>query len=143
MYNIINCRVRVSLFLTVSVLVANPKKLLYTVPSLAARGLLNRGKNNKRKSVAAPPRPPPPPPAARSEKISDASTCLGATQVSVRLASVQQGFLRLVGWASGCRFAKFYASVCDKNFPSLVASIFSWRSTHIPVAVIPVQTILS
>ena len=27
----------------------------------------------------------------------------------------------------GCHFAKFYASVCDNNFPSLVASLFSWR----------------
>ena len=26
-----------------------------------------------------------------------------------------------------CRFAKLYASVCDNNFPSLVASLFSWR----------------
>ena len=58
-------------------------------------------------------------------------SCPGATQVgvtqvvSVRLASVQ-GFLRLVGYANGCRFAKFYASVCDCNFPSLVASLF-WR----------------
>ena len=28
---------------------------------------------------------------------------------------------------NGCRFAKFYASVCDNNFSSLVASLFSWR----------------
>ena len=27
----------------------------------------------------------------------------------------------------GCCFAQFYASVCDNNFPSLVASLFSWR----------------
>ena len=27
----------------------------------------------------------------------------------------------------GCRFANLYASVCDCNFPSLVASLFSWR----------------
>ena len=47
-------------------------------------------------------------------------------QVSVRLASVQ-GFLRLVGQANGCRFAKNYASVCDNNFSSLVTSLFSWR----------------
>ena len=28
---------------------------------------------------------------------------------------------------NGCRFAKFYASVCGNNFSSLVASLFSWR----------------
>ena len=46
--------------------------------------------------------------------------------VSVRLAFVQ-GFLRLVGYTNGCRFVTFYASVCDCNFPSLVAYLFSWR----------------
>ena len=46
-----------------SALVANPKKLLYTVAN-PARGLLNREKK-KKKSLAA---PPPPPRAARSEK---------------------------------------------------------------------------
>ena len=94
------------LFLTFSALVANPKKLLYTVAN-PARGLLNREKKKKKKSGSAPP-PPPPARAARSEKKKKkkkksrgASTCLGATQagvtqvVSVRLASIQ-GFLRLV-----------------------------------------------
>ena len=28
---------------------------------------------------------------------------------------------------NGCDFAKIYASVCDNNFPSFVASRFSWR----------------
>ena len=95
------------LFLTFSALVANPKKLLYTV-AIHARGLLNREKKKKKKSGSA---PPPPPPRARCsfgeknnkkiKKSRDASTCLRATQVdvtqvvSVRLASVQ-GFLRLV-----------------------------------------------
>ena len=54
------------LFLTFSALVANPKKLLYTVAN-PARGLLNKEKK-RRKSQAAPP-PPPPARAARSEKI--------------------------------------------------------------------------
>ena len=53
------------LFLTFSALVANPKKLLYTVAN-PARGLLNREKKKKKKSGSAP--PPPPPRAARSEK---------------------------------------------------------------------------
>ena len=111
-------------------------------PITLARGLLNRGKRKKGKSLAARPPHPPPPPQARcsfgenknknENKSRDASSCLGATQVgvtqvvSVRHASVQ-GFLRLVSWANGCRFAKFYASVCDCNFPSLVASLFSWQ----------------
>ena len=96
------------LFLTFSALVANPKKLLYTVAN-PARGLLNREKKEKEKVWQRNPPPPPPARNARSEKFiekkkkksRDASTCLGATQagvtqvVSVRLASVQ-GFLRLV-----------------------------------------------
>ena len=98
-----------------------------------------QGKQNKRKSLAAYP-----PLCSFGEskiKLRDASTCLGATQVSVRLASVQ-GFLRLVTSANMCRFAKFYASVCDNNFPShsLVAPLFtkakskSWvRFGSIPV----------
>ena len=45
------------LFLTFSALVANPKKLLYTVAN-PARGLLNREKKKKKKSLAAPPPPP-------------------------------------------------------------------------------------
>ena len=40
------------LFLTFSVLVANPQKLLYTVAS-PARGLLNREKRTKEKRLAA------------------------------------------------------------------------------------------
>ena len=46
------------LFLTFSVLVANPKKLLYTVAN-PARRLLNREKRTKEKSLAAYPPPPP------------------------------------------------------------------------------------
>ena len=65
--------------------------------------------------------------ACYSSKRLGVSTQVGVTRVfSVRLAFVQ-GFLRLVGSANGCRFATFYASVCDCNFPSLVASLFSWR----------------
>ena len=52
------------LFLKFSTLVANPKKLLYTVAN-PARGMLNRGKNKTKKSGSA---PPPPSRAARSEK---------------------------------------------------------------------------
>ena len=92
------------LFLTFSAVVANPKKLLYTVANPVC-GLLNRGKKRKKKKEKVWQRPPP---LARcsfgekeKKKSRDASTYLGATQVgvtqvvSVRLASVQ-GFLRLV-----------------------------------------------
>ena len=51
-------------FLTFSVLVANPEKLLNTVAN-PARGLLNREKEQKKKSGSA---LPPTPHAARSEK---------------------------------------------------------------------------
>ena len=46
------------LFLTFSVLVANPKKLLYTVAN-PARGLLNREKKTKEKVWQHTPPPPP------------------------------------------------------------------------------------
>ena len=82
------------LFLTFSVLVANPKKLLYTVANPAC-GLLNREKRTKEKVWQH--TPPHPPHCWFGGKINknsrDAST--GATQVSVGLTSVQ-GFLRLV-----------------------------------------------
>ena len=47
------------LFLTFSVLVANPNKLLYTVAN-PARGLLNGEKRTKEKSGSIAPPPPPP-----------------------------------------------------------------------------------
>ena len=86
------CLAGLLLFLTFSVLVANQKKLLYTVAN-PARGLLNREKRTKKEEVwQHTPRH-----TARSEKKKkksrDAST--GATLVSVGLASVQ-GYLRLV-----------------------------------------------
>ena len=82
------------LFLTFSVLVANPKKLLYTVAN-PARGLLNREKRTKKKSGSIP-LPPPTPDTARSEeKNISREPSTGATQVSVGFASVQ-GYLRLV-----------------------------------------------
>ena len=103
------------------------KKLLSTVAN-PARGLLNREKKRERKEKVKQ-HTPLTPHTARSEnknknKSGDAYT--GATQVSVGRASVQ-GFLRLANSVKGCCFAKFYASVCDSKFPSLVASLFSWR----------------
>ena len=55
MYDMYVCMLLL-LFLTFSALVANPKKLLYTVAN-PARGLLNRGKKKKKKSGSAPPPP--------------------------------------------------------------------------------------
>ena len=100
------------LFLTFSVLVANPKKTtLHGGQSRswsAEQGKKKRRKKEEKSLAAPPPSPPSPPPLPRcssgenkNKKSRDASTCLGATQVgvtqvvSVRLASVQ-GFLRLV-----------------------------------------------
>ena len=81
------------LFLTFSVLVANPKKLLYTVAD-PDRGLLRNRENKKIKKIWQH-KPPPPHPThcsfgekkIKNKKSRDAST--GATQVSVGLASVQ------------------------------------------------------
>ena len=56
------------LFLTFSVLVANPQKLLYTMAN-STRGLLNRDKKNKIKSLAA--YPPPAPRCSFGENISN------------------------------------------------------------------------
>ena len=73
-----------SLFLTFSALVANPKKLLYTVAN-PARGLLNRGKKEKEKVWQ---RPPPSPRAVRSEKKKDKKKSRDAsTYISRRYAS--------------------------------------------------------
>ena len=58
--------VKTLLFLTFSVLGADPMNLLYTVANPAC-GLLNREKKKKKKDLAAP--PPSPSRAARSEKI--------------------------------------------------------------------------
>ena len=81
------------LFLTFSVLVANPKKLLYTVAN-PARGLLNREKRTKEKVWQHTPPPPPPTLLVRRKYIKSRDASTGATQV-VGLASVQ-GYLRLV-----------------------------------------------
>ena len=45
---------------------------------------------------------------------------LGPSRVRTRISSTR----RLGQWVS---LRKFYASVCDSNFPNLVASLFSWR----------------
>ena len=56
------------------------------------------------------------------------STCPGATQVSVRLASVQ-GFVRLVDYANGRRFAKFYVPCAIKTSQSRCLSILAMHGT--------------
>ena len=103
-------------------IVCQPGKLLNMVAS-PAHGLLNREKKRqKKKSDSAPP---------RSEKMEyksrDASICcLGATQVSVRVAPVQTSWVRRLGqWVSLSKIRHFRGRW--QLFSSLVASIFSWR----------------
>ena len=75
------------LFVTFSALVANPKKLLYTVAN-PARGLQNRGeKRRKKKSGSAPPPTPLPPRAARSEKKKKKKKITRRIHISRRYAS--------------------------------------------------------
>ena len=71
-----------------------PEKLLFytMMANPAPRGLLNREKKDKNKKSGSAHFPPPP----DASTSRDASTCLGAEQVLVRLASVQ-GLLGLVG----------------------------------------------
>ena len=104
------------------ILVANPKKLPFYTVANPARGLLNREKRTKEKIWQ---RPPPPHP-ARSEKIHKNNLMhLQALRRSRSVTRPLQEFLRLVDLVKGCRFAKFYASVCDSKFPSLVAFLSS------------------
>ena len=89
-----------------------------------------QGKENKRRSLAA--YPPPTPHAARSEenKNKNHPTHLRALR---RSRSVSRPHKDIFGSSTrhyrpnGCGFAKFYTPVCDNKFPSLVASLFSWR----------------
>ena len=82
------------LFLTFSVLVANPKKLLYTVAN-PARGLLNREKRTKEKVWQHTP-PPPHPHTARSEKINKITRRIyrryagGRSRVRTRIPSARR-----------------------------------------------------
>ena len=106
------------LFLTFGALVANPKKLLYTVAN-PARGLLNREK--KRKKVWHRPLPPPPPRALlvrrkiKNEKITrriNMSRCyegrryaggLGPSRVRTRIPTTR----RLGQWVSLRKLLRF------------------------------------
>ena len=81
------------LFLTFSVLVAKPKKLLYTVAN-PARGLLNREKRTKEKVWQH--TPPPTPHTARSEKINKITRRIyrryagGQSRVRTRIPSARR-----------------------------------------------------
>ena len=82
------------LFLTFSVLVANPKKLLYTVAN-PARGLLNREKRIKEVWQHTPPSTPHTCCSfGEKSKNKKRGVSTGPTQVSVGLGSVQEN-LRL------------------------------------------------
>ena len=89
------------------------------------------GKENKIKSLAAH-SPPPPTVLVRRKKKKNHLTHLQALRRS-RSASrpYKDSFDPLLTRSKG-RFAKFYASVCDNKFPSLVASLFSWRCLAAP-----------
>ena len=90
------CRCCCCCFLHPAYWLPTRKKLLYPVAN-PARGLLNRERRTQEKVWQHTP-PFSPLDAARSEKVkskprqSHASTCLDATQVSVRLAPVQDSF---------------------------------------------------
>ena len=94
------------LFLTFSVLVANPKKLLYTVAN-PARGLLNREKRTKEKVWQHTP-PPPTPHTARSEKINKITRRIyrryagGRSRVRTRIPSARR--LGLWVWLRICMY---------------------------------------
>ena len=81
-------------FLTFSVLFANPKKLYYKGGQSCSWSAEQEKKKKKTKS-GSPPLLPRCSCGENEIKSRDAFTCLGATQASVRRASVQ-GFLRLV-----------------------------------------------
>ena len=90
-----------------------------------ARGLLNRKREQNKKSGSIP--PPPTPHTARSEKINKITrriyrryASLGRSRVRTRIPSA----CRLGQWVW---LRKFYTPVCDNKFPSIVASLFSWR----------------
>ena len=88
-----------------------PEKLLHTVAN-PARCLLNRGKNKEKGWRRTPPPPLPPLLIRRKKKkkhVTHPHACVGATEVSVRLVSVQ-GLLRLIGQGKGCRSSTYYAS---------------------------------
>ena len=87
-----------------------------------------QGKENKiKRSLAAHP-PPPTPHAACSKKNKNKITQriyrryagLGPSRVRTRIPSTRQ-------LGQGRCFAKSYGSVCNNKFPSLVASLLSWR----------------
>ena len=120
------------LFLTFSVLIANSKKVLYTV-AIPARGLLNRGGERRRQKVWQRTPLPLPPHCSFGEKTKIMrriymSRCyagrryagFGPSCVRTRIPLTR----RLGRWVS---LYKIHASVCDNNFPSLVPSLFSGR----------------
>ena len=118
------------LFLTFSVLVTNPKKTTLHAAGQSRSWSAEQGKKKSKKVWQRPPPPPPPPTLLvwRKKKKKHATHLRrGATQVSVCLASYKD-FFDLSARPMGVASQKFYAaSVCDNNFPSLVASLFFRR----------------
>ena len=119
------------LFFTFSVLVCQSEKNYGTLHGGQSRSWsAEQGKENKRKSLAAYPHPPTPH-TARSEKINEITrriyrryAGLGRSRVRTRIPSARRLLIGQWMW-----FRKILHSppVCDNKFPSLVASLFSWR----------------
>ena len=111
------------LFLTFSVLFANPKKLLGTVAN-PARGPMNREKRTKQKKSDRTPRPR----CAFGEKLDkNHATHLQSLRRFRFISRPHKGYPSTRRLGQRCCFAKAYAFVCDNKFPSLVAALFSCR----------------
>ena len=125
------------LFLTFSALVANPKKLLYTVAN-PARGLLNRGKKERKKKSGS--APPPPARAARSKKKKRKKEItrrihisrryasrryaggLGPSRIRTRIPTTRQ----LGQWVSLRKTLRFRVRL-QLSQSRCLSSLFSWR----------------
>ena len=108
-------------------MVANPAKT--TLHGGQSRSCsADREQRTKEKSLAAYPPPPPLPTllVRRKNKIKTTQRIyrryagLGLSRLRTRIPLTR-------GLGQKSCFAKFYASVCDYKFPSLVAFLFSWR----------------
>ena len=87
-----------------------------------------KGKREQKKKFGSAPPPPRCSSGKKKEKKITSRICrryggLGPSRARARIPSTQSSTKK----AKGCRFANSYASVCDNNFPSIVASLFFWR----------------
>ena len=108
------------LVLTFGVLVAKPEKC--TLHGGQSRSSSAEHRNDNRESLAAHLYSTRCSFGENQIKSPYASIFLDGTQVLVSLTPVQESFGSST-WANGCRFATFYASMCDNHFPSLLACL--------------------